>query len=130
MAYLLIKMSMSGTNTEVLTTSQTSVGKLAAFGVWCSNNNVGITNWAWRDVKDVNGLYAASQMADETNYNLFQVYSLPDWENDPAQNHWVNDIAMLRWIHVPQASIVETAALHNMYHVEEERKSTSNEDDW
>lgn len=102
--YILLKTSMTGTNPEIVTSSADYSGRLAAFGNYCSLNNIAIVNWTYRTgVGAPRGMFAASEMSDETNYNLFQVYSLDDWEGDPEANFWVNDIAMFRWIELPAA---------------------------
>ena len=116
---------MTGSNPEFVTSSSDSSGKLAAFGIYCSNNNIAIVNWSYRLVKDVVGLYVASQMDDETNYNLFQVYQLPDWEGDPEQNYWVNDIAMYRWLYT--GAISQNLRQSQCYNSVEERKDSTTE---
>ncbi len=96
--YLLLRTNLNGGNPMIITTTIVQAGCVPALSNYCSANNMGLVDWSWRGVKDTNGTYVSSPLGDEVTYNIFQVFSLDDWGGDPAQNHWVNDIGMLRWV--------------------------------
>jgi hypothetical protein len=101
MSYILLRTDLNGDNVTIVATTTTYESRLLTFMNYCTTNNIAIKPWTYRDTKDGVGLYASSQLNDETNYILYQVYQLPDWEGDPTQNFWINDLGMFRWIVLP-----------------------------
>ena len=97
-SFIMIKTGLMGENPMVVAKAASSEGRVTAFATYCYQNSIAIKLWEYRNIKDGVGIFVSSQMNDDTNYTFYQVYQLPDWQGDPAQNFWVNDIGKFTWI--------------------------------